>query len=169
MCVVQSRFSVLFAAAKEFERRIKLEKQVAEEEMQALRMDNETVRKIKEQENYDLLFQNQRLMAQVATLEDEIRRSLQDGEAMNSSVLSSRRLSETGSRSGGGDQDGMMSSSSSQNHLNEKQFIDQIQHLSNLLSDSEETIERLLSQERVLKAEIRRLDGLEGLQNAQLP
>ena len=51
----------------------------------------------------------------------------------------------------------------------EKHFTDQIHHLSNLLSDSEDAIERLLSQEKVLKAEIRRLDSLEGLQNTQLP
>jgi len=44
---------------RDFERRSKLEKQAAEEELQALRMDIETVRKLKEQENYELLFQNQ--------------------------------------------------------------------------------------------------------------
>ena len=56
-----------------------------------------------------------------------------------------------------------------QRQLTDKQYADQIQHLSSMLSESEETIERLLSQEAVLKAEIRRLDSLEGLQNAQLP
>ena len=56
-----------------------------------------------------------------------------------------------------------------QSGSNDKKYIEQIQHLSELLSETEETVERLLNQEKVLKAEIRRLDGLEGIQNTQLP
>ena len=70
---------------------------------------------------------------------------------------------------GGGGGGGVGLGGGSLNAQTEKHFTDQIQHLSNLLSDSEDAIERLLSQEKVLKTEIRRLDSLEGLQNAQLP
>lgn len=40
-----------------------------------------------------------------------------------------------------------------------------IEHMAELLSDSENNIERLTAQERVLKEEIRRLDGLHGMQD----
>jgi len=81
----------------DLERRTRAERQAAEEERSALRLDNETLRKAKEQENLDLLFQNQRLQAQIAGLEDDLRRSLRSAETGESPLLLSRKPSDVGS------------------------------------------------------------------------